>query len=56
MNRADPVDMRKALKVADEFKKAGILFVSLPVLNKEDGNNLCVESFRRLDILEKQAD
>lgn len=55
MNRANPIDMRKSLKVADEFKKAGILFVPMPVLSKKDGDELCRESFRRMGILEKQA-
>ena len=34
MNRASPSDMRKALIVVDGFKKAGILFVPVPVLNE----------------------
>jgi hypothetical protein len=53
--KASPVDMRRALQVADEFKKIGILFVPMPVLNKKDGDALCAESFKRMDILEQKA-
>ena len=55
MERANPADMRKSLAAADEFKKAGILFVPMPVLDKEDGRKLAIEAFRRLDVLEKVA-
>ena len=34
MNRASPVGMRKALVLVDGLKKAGILFVPVPVLNE----------------------
>jgi hypothetical protein len=54
--KASPVDMRKALVFADLLKKAGVLFVPVPVLNKADGDALCTEAFRRMDLLEKQAE
>jgi len=53
--RASSTDLGKALQVADEFCKAGILFVPIPVLNKKDGDELCTESFKRMDILERKA-
>lgn len=34
MNRASLADMRKALVLVDGLKKAGILFVPVPVLNE----------------------
>ena len=36
MNRASSVDIRKAILVANEFVKAGIDFVPVPVLSDED--------------------
>ena len=46
MNRARPVDMRKALEIVQVLKDAGILFVPIPVLNEalmeiERQNSLC---------------
>lgn len=36
MDRASPVELRKALQVAQELAQAGILFVPVPVLNDAD--------------------
>lgn len=36
MNKASPVDMRKMLEVVNSFKRCGIMFVPIPVLNYED--------------------
>lgn len=36
IERASPVEMRKALRLVDEMTKAGILFVPIPVLNKSE--------------------
>jgi hypothetical protein len=36
MNKASPIDMRKMLDVVDVLKRAGIMFVPVPILNDED--------------------
>lgn len=36
MERANPADLRKAIEAANTYVKAGILFVPIPVLNKDD--------------------
>jgi hypothetical protein len=36
MDKASPVDMRKMLNVVNSFKRYGIMFVPIPVLNYED--------------------
>lgn len=36
MDRASPVELRKALQVAQELAQAGILFVPVPVLDDAD--------------------
>ncbi|MDP3440979.1 MAG: DUF1382 family protein [Azonexus sp.] len=36
MNRAHPVDLRKAIAVANVYVKTGILFVPMPVFSKEE--------------------
>lgn len=56
MQRADPVEMRKALVAADSMRNAGILFVPMPVLNKDDYKEMITEVMRRLDVLEQQCE
>lgn len=36
MNRASPVDMRKALAMANQMSQAGLLFVPMPVASPEE--------------------
>lgn len=36
MKRANPVDLRRAIEVANAYVKAGILFVPIPVSGIED--------------------
>lgn len=55
-NKTHPIFMRRALELADELKKTGVLFVPVPVLNNADGNALYRAVFRRLDLLAKQAE
>lgn len=49
MNKASPVEMRKALEHVDMFKRAGILFVPIPIIDDADRDALIVESFNRLN-------
>lgn len=51
MNKASPIEMRKALVVVDRLKKAGVLFVPVPVLNKEDHRKLMSALEHRLDVI-----
>jgi hypothetical protein len=53
MNRASPVDMRKALEIANIFSKAGILFVPMPVLNDADYAALKDRAAARLEQIER---
>ena len=40
MDRPSPVEMRKALEAVEALKRAGILFVPIPVLSQEDHSEL----------------
>lgn len=40
MNRASPVELRKAIEAAQAFVKAGILFVPIPVMDEQDHEDL----------------
>lgn len=52
MNRASPVDLRKAIAIANEFVKAGILFVPMPVLSEPDHVALVADMSKRLESIE----
>lgn len=49
MMRASPVDLRKEVEVARRLTAAGILFVPMPVLDREDLVRLRTQSLERLD-------
>lgn len=54
MNRASPVDLRKAIEVANAYTNAGILFVPMPVLNEADHHDLVQQASHRIEqILEE---
>lgn len=55
MNRASPVEMRKALEMVETFKQYGILFVAVPVLNADDHIALVSDVSNRLIKLEQDS-
>ena len=55
MNRANPVELRKALELAHAFVLAGIDFVPVPVLTQDDKNELAMDLQRRLERIEKDT-
>jgi hypothetical protein len=56
MNRARPVDLRKAMEVAQAYLKAGLWFVPMPVLNDQDFNDLVKQGDSRLTLLEQDTE
>ena len=55
MKRADPADLRKAKYLVEEFVRAGIDFVPIPVIDQEDKNELAMDLQRRLEQIEKES-
>ena len=55
MNRASPVDLRKAKYLVEEFVRAGIDFVPIPVIDQDDKNELAMDLQRRLEKIEKET-
>lgn len=55
VNRANPVELRKALELAHAFVLAGIDFVPVPVLTQDDKNELAMDVQARLKQIEKEA-
>ena len=55
MNRASPVDLRLALEMAHGLAKAGVDFVTIPVLSNEDKAILVRDAYMRLDQIEKEG-
>ena len=55
MKRADPADLRKAEYLVEEFVRAGIDFVPIPVVDQDDKNELAMDLQRRLEQIEKEA-
>lgn len=51
MKRANSVDLRKAIVAANEFVKAGILFVPMPVLGPTDHKELVDRAGERLQAI-----
>lgn len=49
MNRASPVDLRKALETAGVYANADILFVPMPVLNEADHHDLVQQASQRIE-------
>jgi hypothetical protein len=55
MNKASPIEMRKALEIVETFKKVGILFVPMPVRSKEELEQTVAEMQHRLDEAAKES-
>lgn len=55
MKRANAVDLRKAKYRVEEFVRAGIDFVPIPVIDQDDKNELAMDLQRRLEQIEKEA-
>ena len=53
MLKCSPVEMRKALIIVDELRKAGIEFVAVPVINSAHKAELIMQSDK---VLEKLAE
>ena len=53
MKKCTPVELRKAIVMADTFAKAGIDFVPVPVLSVGDKADLVKEVLERLEKMEE---
>jgi len=56
MDRCKPEDMRNALILVDEFRKAGIGFIAIPYSSEEEMSNLVDMADRKLDEMIKEAE
>ena len=56
MERATPVQMRKSLEVVEVFKKAGLRFVPIPVIDEADFLAQTAELNKRLETIEQMCD
>lgn len=56
MNRASPVELRKAIQTAEAFAKAGILFVPIPVMDEKDHADLKLKLHARMDKMMADAE
>ena len=57
MNRASPVDLRKALEAAKTLADGGILFVAVPVLSDYQALvELSLERLRAMEEIAKEED
>lgn len=56
MMRASPVEMRKALESVQAMKAAGLLFVPIPVLDDNDGDELRSQMMARLERLAEEGE
>jgi len=56
MNRANPIDLRKAAEAANTYIKAGVLFVPMPALSAIDHANLVAQAASRLDQIIRESE
>lgn len=53
---ASPVQLRKALEVANLYAKMGINFIPVPVTSEAEQNELADRAFAKLEEIERAAD
>lgn len=56
IERASPVQLRKALELANLFVKIGVNFVPVPVANDEEQHALVEQALAKLAEIERDAD
>jgi hypothetical protein len=56
IERASPVQMRKILELVDLMKRAGVLFVPVPVFSEDEFHAELVRVEQRLQLIEKEAE
>ncbi|NJB80315.1 DUF1382 family protein [Xanthomonas arboricola] len=55
MNRANVVELRRAIQTAQDLTRAGVLFVPMPVLDRDDHVALAQQAADRLLKMEREA-
>lgn len=55
MDRANPIELRKAKEICESLLKIGLDFVPMPVVSDKDKATLTAELFKRLADLERDA-
>ena len=55
MNKASPIDTRRALEAANAYAQAGIPFVPVPVLNGKQKSETLALATQRLEQIEKEC-
>lgn len=56
IERASPVELRKALELAQKLAQAGVLFVPVPVLDQQDKAQMAALLHNQMDRFEKEVD
>ncbi|AZC19587.1 DUF1382 family protein [Pseudomonas sp. CMR5c] len=56
MNRASPVQLRKAMEMASALKNAGILFVCMPVTDENEHYALVKQAEFRLEKMAQELE
>lgn len=56
IERASPVELRKALELAQQLAQAGILFVPVPVLDQNDKAQMGTLLHNQMERFEKEVD
>ena len=56
MERASPVELRKAIAMANALIEAGLSFVPVPVLDDADREALVAQAMARMDTLASEVE